>query len=263
MVPSGELHPEQLEVNADPQDPPEEEEDEENEEALSLCDLPMYSNSAGWDDELAEAGKSQRSAVDQDFFEFSSEVFSNSFAYPSDNKIVFCGKIIPYRLPPDQTQKPQSKNHGQDKPKKKKGSFLFRWRSLFSNKSRTSRNSCSWPGQVSSSESLPLEFEKYKCGYGYVQNKCVDEYDFSKVKILTPPLKSRWYLFMFGLKRLSAEMELTDIRTRQSRKTPSTMFRSGDGEVVKRGRRSAENGPRSSRRAIRAVKKTMGCIPYV
>lgn len=262
MVSSGELHPEKLEVNADPHHPSEEdrEEDDENEEALSLCDLPIYGNSAGWDDEFPDAGKRRSSAADEDFFEFSSEDFSNSFAYPSDNKIVFCGKIIPYRLPPDETQKPQNKNHDRKKPKKKRGFFLFRWGSLFSNKSRNSR---SWPGRISSSKSLPLELEKYKCGHGYMPNKCVDEYDFAKVKILTPPLKSRWYLFMFGLNRLPAEMELTDIRTRQSRKTPSTMFRSGDGEVVKRGRRSAENGPWSSRHALRAVKKTMGCIPHV
>ncbi|XP_030548890.1 uncharacterized protein LOC115754101 [Rhodamnia argentea] len=262
MVSSGELHPEQLEVSADPHRPPEEdgEEDEENEEALSLCDLPIYSSSAGWDDEFADAGKRRSSAADQDFFEFSSEDFSNSFTYPSDNKIVFCGKIIPYRLPPDQTQKPQSKNQDRNKPKKKRGFFLFRWGSLLSNKSR---NSCSRPGRMSSSKSLPLELEKYKCGYGYMPNKCVDEYDFAKVKILTPPLKSRWYLFLFGLKRLPAEMELTDIRTRQSRKTPSTMFRSGDVEVVKRGTRSAKNVPRSSGHALRAVKKTMGCMPYV
>lgn len=255
MVSSGELHAEQLEVNADPHGPFEE--DEENEEALSLCDLPIYSNSAVWEREFIDEGKGQSSAADQDFFEFSSEDLSNSFTYPSDNKIVFCGKIIPYRLPPDQTQRPLSKNHDRNKPKKKIGSFLFRWRSLFSNKSRTSRNGRPRPGQISSSKSLPLELDKYKCGYGYMPNKGADEYDFAKVKILAPPLKSRWYLFMLGLKRLPAEMELNDIRTRQSRKTLSTMFRSGDGEEVERGRRSA------SGHAIRAVKKTMGCIPHV
>ncbi|KAF8007265.1 hypothetical protein BT93_K1307 [Corymbia citriodora subsp. variegata] len=268
MVSSGELHAELLEMNAD--DPhgsfeEEKEEDEENEEALSLCDLPIYSNSAGWDGEFAaDAGKGQSSAADQDFFEFSSEDYSNSFTYPSDNKIMFCGKIIPYRLPPDQTQKPLNKNHDRNKPKKKRGgSFLLRCRSLFSNISRTSRNGFSWPGQVSRSKSLPLELEKYGGGYGCVTNKCADEYDFAKMKILAPPLKPRWYLFMFGLNRLPAEMELTDIRTRQSRRTPSTMFRTGDAEVFERDRRSAENGRRSGRRVIRAVKKTMGCIPHV
>ncbi|KAI3426692.1 uncharacterized protein J3R85_009751 [Psidium guajava] len=257
MVSSGGLHPEQVEVNADPHHPSEE--DVESEEALSLCDLPIYSNSAGWDDEFADAGKRRSSAEELDFFEFSSEDLSSSFAYPSDNKIVFCGKIIPYRLPPDQAPKPQNKNHDRNKPKKKRGFFLFRWGSLLSSKSRNGRSS---PWRISSSRSLPMELEKYECGHGYMRNKGVDEYDFGKVKILTPRLKSRWYLLMFGLKKLPAEMELADIRTRQSRKTPSTMFRSGDGEVVKGGRTNAENGPWSSRHELRAVKKIMGCIPH-
>ncbi|GFS32069.1 hypothetical protein Acr_00g0020640 [Actinidia rufa] len=53
---------------------------------------------------------------------------------------------------------------------------------------------------------------------------------------MTWPVKPRWQLLMFGLARFpAAEMEMSEIRSRQMRRSPSALFRlspgGGDEEV--------------------------------
>ncbi|GFS32067.1 hypothetical protein Acr_00g0020630 [Actinidia rufa] len=58
-----------------------------------------------------------------------------------------------------------------------------------------------------------------------------------RVSILTSPVKPRWQDMMFGLARSPArEMELREMRSRQSRQSPPALFRlnSGDGQKVHR-----------------------------
>lgn len=154
----------------------------EAEEALSLCDLPIYSDESNWEDYSKE--EQRLSSSDSDFFEFFSEDFSTAASTtPNKNDIIFCGKLmIPYKELPD-----PEKAHDENDPKQnqtKKG--FLRWKSLsFSKKKGDSFSDC--------------------------------DFSVGKATVLAPPTKSRWYLFLFGIGRLPTEMELRDIKTRQSR----------------------------------------------
>ncbi|KAJ7975101.1 Protein unc-13 4B like [Quillaja saponaria] len=63
--------------------------------------------------------------------------------------------------------------------------------------------------------------------------------DFSvgKVSVLKSSTKSRWYLFLFGMSKFPTEMELRNMKSRQSRRGPPAMTivpsSKKDGEVVK------------------------------
>lgn len=153
----------------------------EAEEALSLCDLPIYSDESNWEDYSKE--EQRLSSSDNDFFEFFSEDFSTAASTtPNKNDIIFCGKLmIPYKDIPD-PEKTHDENPKQNQMKK---GFL-RWKSLsFSKKKGDSFSNC--------------------------------DFSVEKATVLAPPTKSRWYLFLFGIGRLPTEMELRDIKTRQSR----------------------------------------------
>lgn len=139
---------------------------EETEDALSLCDLPIYSKPEDWE----SFSKEYRSDQEDDYFEFFSEEFSGSISSTASSttsiqpdNIVFCGKLIPYKH-----HEPISKN------------------------------------------------------------KCK-----SNTKKISASNSRRWYLFMFGLGSFPVEMELTDMRRRQSRRVPAAVARSeGGGEEV-------------------------------
>ncbi|OIW20043.1 hypothetical protein TanjilG_31972 [Lupinus angustifolius] len=55
------------------------------------------------------------------------------------------------------------------------------------------------------------------------KNNMCDYASIKKVSLMRSTTKSRWHLFMFG-SRVSTEMELSDIRSRQNRKVPATMI---------------------------------------
>jgi len=199
----------------------------EAEEALSLCDLPIYSNDANWEDYSKEE---QRLSPDNDFFEFFSEDFStaSTFSATASKNIIFCGKLIPYRELPDQTET-------------KKGGFL-RWKSLSFNKKKGSSN-------------------------------C--DFSVGKVSVLAPATKSRWYLFLFGMAGLPTEMELRDIKIRQSRLRSQSSMTVECDEMVKgsNARRRGKGLWRllsillgctgSTHRTNAVVKAPGGCIPHV
>ncbi|XP_004308801.1 PREDICTED: uncharacterized protein LOC101301053 [Fragaria vesca subsp. vesca] len=170
----------------------------EAEETLSLCDLPTYSDSANWNDFSKDYQSSSFDRDEDNFFEFFSEEFTAS-TYSTGNKdIIFCGKLIPYNkeapyvaAAEKKTQKNQEPGNKNLNSSTKKWS-LFRWRRLRGSKHKSHRR-CD----------VPL----------------------GKVSILSSNRsKSKWYLFMFGMARFPTEMELRDIKSRQSRRSPSTMF---------------------------------------
>ncbi|XP_061999465.1 uncharacterized protein LOC133716826 [Rosa rugosa] len=195
----------------------------EAEETLSLCDLPTYSDSAHWDDFSKDY---QSSSFDQDednFFEFFSEDFTAS-TYPSGNKdIIFCGKLIPYNkeAPHVATVEKKTQKNPEQSNKKYRSSTkkwsLFRWRRFRGSKHRVVK-----PSQVkdaiSASATNTISFSASK---NY--RRC--DLSLGKVSILSSNRsKSKWYLYMFGMARFPTEMELRDIKSRQSRRSPSTMF---------------------------------------
>lgn len=194
------------------------------EETLSFCDLPLHNNGGSdWDEDFSK--EDQRPAYDQDFFEFFSEDFAAAI-YPKDN-IIFCGKLIPYKGATI-AEKAQNLEVITTQPKKTNRSCIFPWKSHSFNKSTTTSSSKQQLQKKKSyrtCKSLPVRMSDKNKGYK-VTRKCVSKYDSSmkKVSILGSPMKSRWYLFAFGLGRFPTKMELSDMKTRQSKRRPMKMF---------------------------------------
>ncbi|XP_022764302.1 uncharacterized protein LOC111309531 [Durio zibethinus] len=202
--------------------------DEADEETLSLCDLVMSSDvNEYWNDDFSKEDHHH----DQDFFEFFSEDFpaaAASSTYPEDNNIIFCGKLIPLK---------EDVKQENEKKKKNISSCIFPWKksshSIF-NKSRTFPSSSSSSAKESrgksfnKSLSLPAWGSKNNHGkFGSEIKKLGDDekFDFSvkKVSILATPVKSRWYLFAFGVGRFPMEIELKNMKMRQSRRKSKAM----------------------------------------
>ncbi|KAI4351349.1 hypothetical protein L6164_005723 [Bauhinia variegata] len=172
----------------------------ESEETLSLCDLPIHNDSAQWDDDFSKedghkSSSNNNDGDNDDFFEFFSEDFTASTRGNTEKDIIFCGKIIPFREPPQFL--PQKGKNFQSNSQK--GVVL-------SSKSARNYDSGSIKGQqVKGSKDL-------MCGYPT-----------ENVSLLRSTTKSKWYLFMFGMSSLPTQMELRDIRRRQSRRGPTAV----------------------------------------
>jgi hypothetical protein len=232
----------------------------EAEEALSLCDLSIYSDDAAtnWDDHTKEE---QRLSSDNDFFEFFSEDFTaataTATAAPStaNNHIIFCGKLIPYR----ETQSHEISCSDTKQNQKKRG--FLRWKSLSFNKKSSKAeeydhgNYSKLQDGEKGSSALALPSSK---GYVYAAKNC--DFSIGKVSLLPPSTKSRWYLFLFGMAGLPTEMELRDIRTRQSRMRgqPSTMSQSSV-ESDEKVKGVGDNARRSRGKGLWRLLKMLGC----
>ncbi|KAJ6986930.1 hypothetical protein NC653_020231 [Populus alba x Populus x berolinensis] len=187
-------------------------------ETLSLCDLPLNGYASNWDG-FSREDQSLGSSFDQDFFEFFSEDFTASNIYPKD-EIIFCGKLITCKgeAVAEKTQILESTK----KAKNTKKSFIFPWKSSSFNKSRATSSK-----QLQEKSDKTLQ-EPLSENHGFATRKYDDRYDFSmkKVSILATPTKPRWYFLAFGVGKLPMEMELSDIKMRQSKKSPSRMIQS-------------------------------------
>ncbi|KAM2999061.1 hypothetical protein FF2_040645 [Malus domestica] len=225
----------------------------EAEETLSLCDLPTHSDSAHWEDFSKDYQSSSfdRYEDDDNLFEFVSEEFTSSTYPEQKDDIIFCGKLIPYNKEApnfaaekchQKTQKIKRQETG-NKTKsfsfsKKKG-FFWSWRS------------CSFGKITKPSNTAKTSKPKNPRSASY--RKC----EVNKVSILSStPSRSKWYLLMFQMARFPTEMELRDIKNRQSRRMPSTMFRSfdeGSDEKGNKGRNDSKSRAKGLWRLLRAV----------
>ncbi|KAK7270360.1 hypothetical protein RIF29_23441 [Crotalaria pallida] len=184
----------------------------EDDETLSLSDLPIISSSAQWghDDFNKEDGKNSRSYYNDeedgdDFFEFISEDFTTSTSATAES-IIFCGKLIPVFKEP-----PLEKGNNDNNNKKKKVNLESK------NDIQKGRNAL-LPSYdecfKKASQEAKSAKSSYDCEYSSSSSSS------RKVSLVRSTTKSRWYLFMFGMSRLSSnnnEMELRDIRSRQRR----------------------------------------------
>ncbi|KAH1139383.1 hypothetical protein GLYMA_10G213000v4 [Glycine max] len=155
----------------------------EEEETLSLSDLPIYSGasiSARWGGDFSkEDGKNFVDDDDDNLFEFFSEEFTaSSTNYATAENIIFCGKLIPFK---------------DINPPRGDQSNINVQKGITKRSSKGSKSS--------------FAASDYSSSVG-------------KVSLVRSPTKSRWFLFMFGMSKLSitTEMELKDIRNRQSRR---------------------------------------------
>lgn len=148
-------------------------------------------------------------------FEFYNEDFSASLTYPKD-KIIFCGKVLfPYDnggTISNRTLTPKSF----PKQQKLKKSDAFPWKSNLFNKQESQQQ----------------------------EKKTASK--------LATTVKSRWYLFAFGMGRFDAEMGPRNIRRRQSRRISTSMLQSDGGEENKPSREKGSVGKQGWRRLLRA-----------
>ncbi|VVA12289.1 PREDICTED: CCACVL1_23607 [Prunus dulcis] len=231
----------------------------EAEETLSLCDLPTHSDSAHWDDCSKEYQSSSFDNDEDNFFEFFSEEFTAS-TYPSSGKdIIFCGKLIPCKEAPKSFE--AEKTHHQDKEigstKRIRKGFFRSWRSCSFHKTSKSFNS-----KISKPALQGKDPRSMNTCLSFPTSKSYRKCELSKVSILSStPSKSKWYLFMFGMARFPTEMELRDIRTRQSRRSPSTMFRSFDEGSDQMEGQKGNMGRKSSNKAkgLWGLLRAVGC----
>ncbi|KAE8708988.1 hypothetical protein F3Y22_tig00110332pilonHSYRG00678 [Hibiscus syriacus] len=227
--------------------------DESNEETLSLCDIVMNNDNSNelWNDD--DFLKQEETG---DLFEFFSEDFPASASnFPENNhendRIIFCGKFISYKENENQpnvgSKSKRRKYKMEQENDEKMNDFscrnarkccFFPWKissppSLF-NKSRT------FPSSKSSKESQTQCFNK-----SFSKPASVSKIDFPvrKVSTLATPVKSRWYLFAFGVGRFPMEIELKDMKMRQSRKYRAMKFPAPDGSGPS-GNVKGENGRR-------------------
>ncbi|XP_050210953.1 uncharacterized protein LOC126661181 [Mercurialis annua] len=237
--------------------------DDDDEEALSLCDLALNnSNGSEWDDSSKE---DQRLSFDQDIFEFFSEDF-NASTHPREN-VIFCGKLIPYKG--DKKDAHVEKiDKSINKTKESKRSFIFRWKSFSLHQSRNNSLKMQQQKSYTTCTSPDINSENNE----YRMKKCAQKYDVSmrKISVFASPSRSKWHPFTFGMGRYPVEMELSDIKTRQSKRNESKKRQSTNG----RNELAGKNGQRekgwwsllrilgcNSNKANAMVKASLGLMP--
>lgn len=232
---------------------------DDEEETLSLCDLAVDSSAAEYWNAFKE--DDQSSSSNQDLFEFFN-TDSTASAYPRDN-IVFCGKIISHKelTVTGKTQLTEIPTK-QEAPKKSRGVFKCKSHSLGGSRVPPSPK-VQWGKSYKRSISMPMSSSCAKYDKKF-------DYSVKNISIPATPMKSRWYLFAFGMGRFPKEMELRDMRKRQSNRRPVTMFQfKAESEIVKGSTRRknlwglirslmCRNQP-----AGVMVKTSFGCIPLV
>ncbi|XP_047176410.1 uncharacterized protein LOC124843650 [Vigna umbellata] len=196
---------------------------EEEEETLSLCDLPIYSASSSdkWRGDFSK--EDEKSFGDEgddenNMFEFFSEEFNSSSNIAAAENIIFCGKLIPFKDIPPRVDE------------------------------------CNSTARMSVQKGIAKRGSKgsksFSCDYTST----------GKVSLVRCTTKSRWFLFMFGMSKLSGttEMELRDIRNRQSRRGPATMFpatEDGEEDSVKGKKRSCKG----MWKILKSITMVLGC----
>ncbi|KAK9913283.1 hypothetical protein M0R45_037105 [Rubus argutus] len=250
-----------LEKNPDHQLQNQHDDPYEAEETLSLCDLPTHSDSAQWDDFSKEYQSSSFDKDEDNFFEFFSEEFTAS-TYPSSNKdIIFCGKLIPYNKEAPQViaaaEKKTQKNS--EVSNKKAGCSIKKWRLFRWRRFKGSKHKIVATPNQAKSTSTTTKTISFPASKSY--KRC--DLSLGKVSILSSNRsKSKWYLFMFGMTKFPTEMELRDIKSRQCRRSPSTMFGSNNSEagdeVTGKGNKGISNNS-SRTKGLWGLLRNLGC----
>uniref|UniRef100_A0A7N1A793 Uncharacterized protein n=1 Tax=Kalanchoe fedtschenkoi TaxID=63787 RepID=A0A7N1A793_KALFE len=238
--------------------------EDDDDDALSLCDLPIYSTSSGSSSSLSNGhGRGEYQEEADSFFEFgTSSKSSFEDAHDCDyggDAIIFCGKLIAFKdvadPVPDHSRtcgksllEPDRVNNANLKPKKR---ALFSWK-RFKITSFTFRRSKKNKAEASHSHSSqePSPSSSKKTDKARRLEKLSSAKKVST--LLTSPSKSRWYLFMLGQTRFpqAMTMELSDLKNRQRRRcSPSPSM---NPRVSERG---ADVGRSSGRRGLWSLLK--------
>lgn len=213
--------------------------EEAADEDISLSGLILSSNEVEFQD------RSKSSASDpSDFFEFFSNLNSENMPHAED--IIFCGKLMSYQQHPPRPQGSKSNHFLKQYPTRneKQQSFHRRRSGSLNDLKTTPSNSAKDQPFMRSSRSLDYQ-KMYRCSAS-AANSRADKVEIKrssstknsgKEKIVARP---RWYM-MFGLVKFPQEMAYQDIKNRQVRRNPGTLFTSLDAggggrkSIVSRG----------------------------
>lgn len=209
---------------------------EDADEALSLSELPLNdADDEEEDDQGLDMSRNTRRSSSQstEFFEFFSDVSSDSLMCSAED-IFYRGKLIPFKeqhsdlelsFPPHQYY--TCKTLSKDNHKKPITAFRRRSESLSELESSVTRSNSARTKLMRNSRSLDYR-KLHRPSNSMVspdpeieRNSSVKSVGKSEKKATKP---ARWCFLMFGIAKVPAEMELSDIKSRQFRRTPSTLF---------------------------------------
>ncbi|KAK7347720.1 hypothetical protein VNO80_22259 [Phaseolus coccineus] len=193
-----------------------EEEEEEQEEALSLCDLPLNSNSRtpSLDETSYKKILRPSSLHDNEIFNgFSSS--SSSDMCPADD-IIFCGKLLPLKnLIVEEDKSPARRRRSE---------------SLSSVTRSNSVSTCTGSRRLMMRNSKSLDYNRLRESSGSEVDRNLSGRSGALPEAASKKAtKPRWYSLMFGTMKVPAEMGLSDMKNRQVRRNASsTMFVSAE-----------------------------------
>lgn len=173
---------------------------EEEEEALSLRDFPLSFGEPEKKEASSKIQDKRRSSSEpSDFFEFFNDF---SFEMSNAEDIIFCGKLMPYKNPPQIL-----KSLSADDATRLSRAYCHSLPDLTRPRPRTRRSLIVKPDIHRSSANSE----------GSKLSKC------------------RWFVMMFGPLKLQPEMDLRDMKNRQVRRNQGRLFPAGQSPA---GRRS-------------------------
>ncbi|KAL1534037.1 hypothetical protein AAHA92_31441 [Salvia divinorum] len=210
--------------------------EEEEENAPSLCDFPLNSCESERNNEssISYAHHHQRRSSQQlDSFEFSNDLSSDSLSHAED--IIHCGKLMPYKQQPsllDDQALISPSNSPEFSPSPRYCKSLPPRSNSYAN-TRLMRSSRSLDRKnLRRNSSRVVKPEASDIHRGLVKSEGSKAW-----------WKPRWYDLTFGFVKFPPEMDLRDMRIRQSRRNPGGItFTAATG-----GDRTPEN--RSDRRS--------------
>ncbi|KAL6977739.1 hypothetical protein U1Q18_026528 [Sarracenia purpurea var. burkii] len=227
---------------------------EDVDEAVSLSDFPITNHQTHQtDDDLRTS-----SEPCGEFFEFFNDL-SSEMSLAED--IIFSGKLRPLSQPlSDQTQ--NARSFGGRRSESLPALNTFQLSELTTPKTQLTRNSRSLDrqklGRTLSRSSQRSEIHRNS------SVKSSERFDHSGQKLgLTKP---RWYVLMFGLLKFPPEMELKDMKNRQVRRSPATMFPPFDHHSSRHHGKSSWGLLRvlsCKGNASVAVTPSFGCMPQL
>lgn len=219
-----------------------EEEEDQEEEALSLCDFPLNSDEPEKKDSSKSRHHHRRSSSQpSDFFEFFNDLNSENMSHAED--IISCGKLVPYKQ-----QQPLFDDH-----------ILKSVSGDYDHSINLSRRYCDSLPEINPTRSnsnastrltrssRSLDCKKLRRNSSLVMKSEASDIhqSFSKGSVKSEGFKGskpRWYSLMFGQVKFPPEMDLRDMKNRQVRRNPGSMFL-----AVEAGGRAPAN--RSDRRS--------------
>ncbi|KAF5207050.1 hypothetical protein FRX31_003360 [Thalictrum thalictroides] len=234
--------------------------DSDAEESLSLCDLPLYGN-----DFIKEQHHhhhlqtpSSSSSTDQELFEFFIDMKTETTTNMSSAEdIILCGKLLPYRSPTPLSKFPNKTTSVDDQI------FEFPPKKLLRRGHRKSESLNDLPEKSHSSPKIRFIRSSHSLDFHKLNR------DSSSKITRTRSLQPRWRLMMFGFMKTPTEIELKDIKNRQNRRIPSTMFPMHYGEETVSVKREEEKGSWRLLRVLsckgeaNGVIPSLSCIPHV